>query len=373
MSDNSWQETGDTSLETLSPQIERPLEADVLPTREGLPRNFRMRADRHYVDQLAASSADQPVRMLPLSQIDSSDAESENDLRPLIESIRLHGIVHPLLVRRCDAGFVVVAGRKRLSAARALRLATVPCLVRELTDTEADALAAADNVAIRASGEFEGPRGHLEAQRAIAAHLATARGCADMWATEASGLNRPAVDLLKAHAWRATALLQALDLIADAPVSTSRRERALASVVEQVVDAFGAEMRLARIDVRTEVRDDLSTSGLNEDQLRAGLSGALLAMIPFAQQSPGHAVIVKTSSPVAGSVALDVVLPGASVARWIAAHFFDADFLQDRPGGYEAAIGAQAARTLAERHNGTAKFEPFERGCRLTITVPRRS
>src|SRR5256885_16709036 len=38
-----------------------PTESTV--TREGLPRHYRMRADRHYVDQLDTVSTGQPVRM----------------------------------------------------------------------------------------------------------------------------------------------------------------------------------------------------------------------------------------------------------------------------------------------------------------------
>src|SRR5882757_5571151 len=46
------------------------LEVDGLQEREGLPSNYRMRADRHYVDQLAAPATGQPVRMLPIAQVE---------------------------------------------------------------------------------------------------------------------------------------------------------------------------------------------------------------------------------------------------------------------------------------------------------------
>lgn len=121
-------------------------------SREGLPREYRMRADRHYVDQLASSSSGQPVRMIPVTALDGADAfpPSSGTLRQLIESIRRHGIVHPLLVRRQDARYAVIAGRKRLAAAATLRLAAVPCLVHDVTEAEATVLAEADN--LRATG-----------------------------------------------------------------------------------------------------------------------------------------------------------------------------------------------------------------------------
>src|SRR5205807_941776 len=86
--------------------------------REGLPRHYQMRADRHYVDQLATQSAGDPVRMIPVNQLEAEPAEVGVSLRPLIESIRLHGVLHPLLVRRCETGYHVIAGHKRLAAAK---------------------------------------------------------------------------------------------------------------------------------------------------------------------------------------------------------------------------------------------------------------
>ena len=68
------------------------LETVLATDREGLPRGYHMRADRHYVEQLASPSAALPVRMVPVSQIDSDGTLARNDLRPLVESVRLYGI-----------------------------------------------------------------------------------------------------------------------------------------------------------------------------------------------------------------------------------------------------------------------------------------
>ena len=81
------------------------------------------------------------MRMIPLSALAGQSGEPTPAIRPLIESIRLHGIIHPLIVRRRDSQYVVVAGRKRLIAAQTLQIAAVPCLVHDLNDTEAAAMA----------------------------------------------------------------------------------------------------------------------------------------------------------------------------------------------------------------------------------------
>lgn len=54
----------------------------------------------------------------------------------LVESIRVHGVLSPLLARPKGEGCELVSGHRRL-AAQKLGLPTVPVLVREMTDDEA--------------------------------------------------------------------------------------------------------------------------------------------------------------------------------------------------------------------------------------------
>ena len=60
----------------------------------------------------------QPRQRFPQAELDS-----------LADSIRRYGIITPLTVRRTPAGFELVAGERRLRAARQVGLATVPCFV----------------------------------------------------------------------------------------------------------------------------------------------------------------------------------------------------------------------------------------------------
>ena len=55
----------------------------------------------------------------------------------LVESIRVHGILSPLLARPKGEGYELVSGHRRRLAAQKLGLSTVPVLVREMTDDEA--------------------------------------------------------------------------------------------------------------------------------------------------------------------------------------------------------------------------------------------
>ena len=55
----------------------------------------------------------------------------------LVESVRVHGILSPLLARPKGEGYELVSGHRRRLAAQKLGLPTVPVLVREMSDDEA--------------------------------------------------------------------------------------------------------------------------------------------------------------------------------------------------------------------------------------------
>lgn len=80
-------------------------------------------------------------RYQPRRQID------EETLEELAESIRAQGIIQPLLVRRLDdGGYEIVAGERRWRGAQRAGLATVPAVVREVSDEAAMAVALIENI-----------------------------------------------------------------------------------------------------------------------------------------------------------------------------------------------------------------------------------
>jgi len=60
----------------------------------------------------------------------------EEALQELAESIRLHGILQPLTVRRAGDGFEIIAGERRWRAAEVAGLAKVPVVVRDEADEQ---------------------------------------------------------------------------------------------------------------------------------------------------------------------------------------------------------------------------------------------
>ena len=67
-------------------------------------------------------------------------------LEELAASIRSSGVVQPVLLRRADARYQLVAGERRWRAARLAGLASVPAVIRDLSDGEALELALTENL-----------------------------------------------------------------------------------------------------------------------------------------------------------------------------------------------------------------------------------
>lgn len=71
---------------------------------------------------------------------------AENELRALADSIKAQGILQPLLVRKDENGFELIAGERRLRAARMAGLTQVPAVIKESSDKEILELSIVENI-----------------------------------------------------------------------------------------------------------------------------------------------------------------------------------------------------------------------------------
>jgi ParB family chromosome partitioning protein len=71
---------------------------------------------------------------------------SDDDLEELGNSIKSQGIIQPLLVRRVDHGYELVAGERRLRAARKVGLTKVPVVYRDVSDAELLEMSIVENI-----------------------------------------------------------------------------------------------------------------------------------------------------------------------------------------------------------------------------------
>jgi ParB family chromosome partitioning protein len=70
----------------------------------------------------------------------------EAEIADLCDSIRTHGFLQPILVRRADDGYQVIAGERRLRAAQMAGWERVPVQIREAADRQMAELAIVENV-----------------------------------------------------------------------------------------------------------------------------------------------------------------------------------------------------------------------------------
>jgi ParB family chromosome partitioning protein len=86
---------------------------------------------------------------VPLSQIRTSPRNPRQRLKGIEElaaSIEQHGLMQPVVIRRCPDGYELVAGHRRLAAVEGLGWSTVPAVIREADDDEAYVLTLVENL-----------------------------------------------------------------------------------------------------------------------------------------------------------------------------------------------------------------------------------
>lgn len=91
------------------------------------------------------------VRRVPIGAVAPSPFQPrkrfpEEHLNELVESIREHGVIQPLIVREVDGRFELIAGERRWRACQRLELAEVPVIVRSASDRDVVELALIENL-----------------------------------------------------------------------------------------------------------------------------------------------------------------------------------------------------------------------------------
>jgi len=82
------------------------------------------------------------IMEIPLSEISDFPnhpfkVKMDEEMQNMADSIRKYGVLHPGLVRPKDGGgYEMVAGHRRMTASALAELTAMPCIVRNLTDTE---------------------------------------------------------------------------------------------------------------------------------------------------------------------------------------------------------------------------------------------
>ncbi|MDQ4066943.1 MAG: ParB/RepB/Spo0J family partition protein [Thermoproteota archaeon] len=88
------------------------------------------------------------MKMIRPSQFSIRDKFQRNDcdFETLVNSIREHGLLQPILIRPLEHGFEIVAGHRRFQACRTLRWRFITAKIRELSDKQTYEIQLTENI-----------------------------------------------------------------------------------------------------------------------------------------------------------------------------------------------------------------------------------
>ena len=308
--------------------------------------------------------------VLPAKDITVTVDEGWN-VDPLADSMAEFGVLQPLLVRRTGGRYELVAGARRLAAAKSAGFTEVPCMLYDVGDDQAQRMRAATNLG---RGDTDAASDNTAVLRAVfpilGQSLQTIRSSLQLLRESTAGnRDRVANDLIRTEAQRAIRLAWAATLISFAP-NLNPTEFDADDVLEEVLDACAEERALAglklqkRIQPRCEVKADrmlfiAAVRGAVDTILPLARSrqAATLA-VSLARHHPSHSVVLQISQ--------DALRPADSVwNRW-----FDLRW-RDRPGGFASGVGLLAAKRVIELHGGRLAIAPTQGlGCRIALSFP---
>lgn len=104
------------------------------------------------LEQQAAQVDSRELQYLPLDVIQRGKYQPRRDMDPtaleeLAQSIRLHGVMQPIVVRAiADGRYEIIAGERRWRASQQASVDKIPAMVRELSDEAAIAMALIENI-----------------------------------------------------------------------------------------------------------------------------------------------------------------------------------------------------------------------------------
>lgn len=87
-----------------------------------------------------------PIEKLKANPYQPRESIDEKKIDELAESIKLHGMIQPIIVRESKEGYEIVAGERRWRAAKKAGLERLPALIKDFTDEECATIALIENI-----------------------------------------------------------------------------------------------------------------------------------------------------------------------------------------------------------------------------------
>ena len=97
------------------------------------------------------SSNKEKIVYIKLSQIIANESQprtifDDEKIKELADSIKVHGVLQPIIVRAKNNTYEIVAGERRFRACQSLGLETIPAIVKNLDEEEAASVSLIENL-----------------------------------------------------------------------------------------------------------------------------------------------------------------------------------------------------------------------------------
>lgn len=205
---------------------------------KGLDALFIDNSTEENGDKLVNINDIEPNREQPRKYFD------EEALKELADSIAMHGVIQPLLVRPLsDGGYQLIAGERRWRASRMAGLTQVPVVVKEMTDEEAMELALIENLQREDLNPIEEAEGFKL--------LMDTYSFTQEQAAEKVGKSRPAI----ANALRLLSLpREVLDMVKQGIISSGHARTLIPLTDEKLIIKLAEEIYQKELSVRETER-----------------------------------------------------------------------------------------------------------------------
>ena len=102
-------------------------------------------------EKIMETADEEEIKELPISKLRVNPYQprktfNEEALRELAESIKEHGVIQPIIVKKSIKDYEIVAGERRYRASKLAGKETIPCIVRNFTDEQMMEIALLENL-----------------------------------------------------------------------------------------------------------------------------------------------------------------------------------------------------------------------------------
>ncbi len=126
-------------------------------TRKALGKGLEQLFESEQMDfktfeqEIVSTTPESDIQMIPIEEIRSNPYQprihfDKDALEELAESIRLHGVFEPIIVKKSIKGYELVAGERRTKAAKLAGLERIPAIVKDFNDQEMMEIALLENI-----------------------------------------------------------------------------------------------------------------------------------------------------------------------------------------------------------------------------------